>query len=82
MQVRRICPTDRKALGYLPKGERRRRANEIVEASGVNDAKQFVENQCRYNVSRTGRVVLESFSEPKTAARQTRHRSELAVLRG
>jgi integrase len=40
----RICPTDSKALGYLPKGERRRRANEIVDASGVNDAKQFVEN--------------------------------------
>jgi integrase len=39
----RICPTDIKALGYLPKGERRRRANEIVEASGVNDAQQFVE---------------------------------------
>ena len=40
----RICPTDSKALGYLSKGERRRRANEIVDASGVNDAKQFVEN--------------------------------------
>ena len=40
----RICPIDSKALGYLPKGERRRRANEIVDASGVNDAKQFVEN--------------------------------------
>jgi hypothetical protein len=39
----RICPTDSKALGYLPKGERRRRANEMVEASGINDAGQFVE---------------------------------------
>jgi len=29
--------------GYLPKGERRRKANEIVEASGVNDAQQFIE---------------------------------------
>ena len=38
----RICPVDRKALGYLTSGERRRRANEIVESSGVNDAKQFV----------------------------------------
>ncbi len=39
----RICPTDSKAQGYLSKGERRRRANEIVEASGVNDAQDFVE---------------------------------------
>jgi hypothetical protein len=39
----RICPTDRKAAGYLPKGERRRRANEIVEARGINDAQQFIE---------------------------------------
>ena len=38
----RICPTDSNALGYLPKGERRRRANEIVEASGINDVQQFV----------------------------------------
>lgn len=41
----RICPTDPKALGYLSKGERRIRANEIVAASGVNDAKQFIERQ-------------------------------------
>ena len=27
----------------LPKGERRRRANEIVEASGVNDAHKFIQ---------------------------------------
>jgi integrase len=39
----RICPTDSKEPGYLPKGERRRRANEIVSASGVNDAQQFIE---------------------------------------
>ena len=39
----RICPTDPKEPGYLPKGERRRRANEIVAASGVNDAQQFIE---------------------------------------
>ena len=40
----RICPTDSKALGYLPKGERRRRVNEIVEAIGVNDAQKLVES--------------------------------------
>jgi integrase len=40
----RICPIDSKTLGYLPKGERRRRANEIVDASGENDTKQFVED--------------------------------------
>jgi integrase len=39
----RICPVDSKNVGYLPKGERRRRANEIVEASGVNDKRHFVE---------------------------------------
>lgn len=39
----RICPIDPKASGYQPKGERRRRANEIVVASGVNDAPQFIE---------------------------------------
>ena len=38
----RICPIDRNAPGYLPKGERRRRATEIVEASGVNDVQQFI----------------------------------------
>ena len=53
----RICPTDSKALGYLPKGERRRRANEIVEASGINDAKQFVET----NVGTTFREQAEWF---------------------
>ncbi len=43
----KICPVDRKALGYLLSGERRRRANEIVESSGVNDVKEFVEtNVC------------------------------------
>jgi hypothetical protein len=39
----RICLVDPKQPGYLSKGERRRRANEIVEASGVNDSQQFVE---------------------------------------
>src|SRR3974390_1865288 len=39
----RICPTDPKAPGYRSKGERRIRANEIVVASGVNDAKHFAE---------------------------------------
>lgn len=39
----RICPVNPKAPGYLSKGERRRRANEIVAASGVNDAQQFIE---------------------------------------
>ena len=41
----KICPTDSKALGYLPKGERRRRASEIVEASGVNDLEKFVASE-------------------------------------
>ena len=53
----RICPIDRKALGYLTSGERRRRATEIVDASGVNDAKQFVED----NVSITFREQAEWF---------------------
>lgn len=53
----RICPTDSKALGYLPKGERRRRANEIVEASGINDAEQFVET----NVGTTFREQAKWF---------------------
>lgn len=53
----RICPTDSKALGYLPRGERRRRANEIVEASGINDVKQFVET----NVGTTFREQAEWF---------------------
>jgi integrase len=39
----KICPSDSNAPGYLPKGDRRRRANEIVATSGVNDAKQFIE---------------------------------------
>jgi integrase len=39
----RICPINPKAPGYLSKGERRRRANEIVETSGVNDEQQFIE---------------------------------------
>jgi integrase len=39
----RICPVDRKAVGYLTGGERRIRANEIVAASGVNDKQEFVE---------------------------------------
>lgn len=40
----KICPVNPAAPGYLPKGERRRRATEIVEASGVNDAQVFVES--------------------------------------
>ena len=53
----RICPTDSKAEGYLPKGERRRRANEIVNASGVNDAQLFVET----NIGTTFREQAKSF---------------------
>jgi integrase len=37
----RICPLS--GPGLLPRGERRRRANEIVAASGVNDAQQFID---------------------------------------
>jgi integrase len=37
----RICPLS--GEGVLSRGERRRKANEIVAASGVNDAQQFVE---------------------------------------
>jgi hypothetical protein len=40
----KICPTDWKAPGYLSKGQRRRRANEIVDTSGVNDTQQFVDS--------------------------------------
>jgi hypothetical protein len=40
----KLCPTDPKSEGFLSKGERRRKANEIVEASGVNDEQQFVEH--------------------------------------
>lgn len=39
----KICLTDPKSEGYLSKGERRRKANEIVAASGVNDAQQFID---------------------------------------
>jgi integrase len=39
----RICPINSKEAGFLSKGERRRRANEIVGQSGVNDAQQFIE---------------------------------------
>ena len=53
----RICPTDSNALGYLPKGERRRRASEIVEASGINDVQQFVET----NVGTTFREQAKWF---------------------
>ncbi len=41
----KICPTDSNALGYLPKGERRRRASEIVESSGVNELEKFVASE-------------------------------------
>ena len=37
----KICPVS--GEGALPKGERRRRANEIVAVSGVNDTQAFVE---------------------------------------
>jgi integrase len=37
----RICPVS--GEGALPKGERRRKANDIVAAAGVNDGHQFVE---------------------------------------
>ena len=37
----RICPIS--GEGALPRGERRRKANEIVAASGVNDAQAFIE---------------------------------------
>jgi integrase len=53
----RICPTDPKDPGYLSKGERRRRANGIVEASGVNDETQFVET----NVGTTFREQAKWF---------------------
>jgi integrase len=53
----RIGPVDRNAVGYLTSGQRRTRANEIVEASGVNDAKQFVET----NVGTTFREQAKWF---------------------
>ena len=37
----RVCPVT--GDGALPKGERRRRANQIVAASGVNDPQKFIE---------------------------------------
>ena len=40
---KRICPRDKNNVGYMPAGERRRRANEIVAVSGVDDAQKFVE---------------------------------------
>jgi len=40
----KLCVTDPKSEGFLSRGERRRKANEIVEASGVNDEQQFVEH--------------------------------------
>ena len=39
----KICPVDPSTPGYLPKGARRRRASEIVEASGVNDTQNVVD---------------------------------------
>jgi integrase len=53
----KICPTDWRIPGYLAKGARRRRANEIVEANGVNDNQQFVEA----NVGVTFREQAEWF---------------------
>jgi hypothetical protein len=40
----KLCLTDPKSEGFLSRGERRRKANEIVEASGVKDERQFVEH--------------------------------------
>lgn len=37
----RICPVS--GPGYLSKGERRRKANQVIEASGVNDEQKFIE---------------------------------------
>ena len=53
----RICPTDKNAPGYLTKGERRRKAIQIVEASGVNDEQQFITT----NVGTTFREQAEWF---------------------
>ena len=53
----RICPVDPKAEGFLSKGERRRKANEIVEASGVNDVAKFAET----NVGTTFRQQAKWF---------------------
>jgi integrase len=39
----RISPVSRSAVGYLSRGERRRRATEIVEAAGVNNKQEFIE---------------------------------------
>jgi integrase len=53
----RICPVDRRAVGYLTSGKRRIRANEIVAASGINDQKVFVET----NVGTTFREQAKWF---------------------
>jgi integrase len=53
----KICPVDSNAAGYLPKGERRRRSTEIVEASGVNDQQQFNDA----NISTIFRQQAEQF---------------------
>lgn len=63
----RICPVNRKALGYLRIGERREEANRIVKANGVNDKKQYVENNAgnanvgTTNVCKTFRAQAEWF---------------------
>ena len=41
LRKEKICPTS--GPGYMPSGERRRRALEIVEKAGVNSTQQFVE---------------------------------------
>jgi integrase len=51
----KICPVS--GPGYLPSGARRRRATEIVEQSGVNDAQQFRDD----HVSTTFREQAEWF---------------------
>ena len=53
----KICPVDSNAAGYLPKGERRRRATDIVEATGVNDQQQFNDA----NISTIFRQQAEQF---------------------
>jgi integrase len=62
----RICPVDKKALGFLTSGERRIRANEILADSGVNDKKRFVET----NVVTTFREQAEWFLDHVTQRRR------------
>ena len=52
----RICPVFL-GDGALPRGERRRRANEIVAASGVNDAQALFEGANGVSISRASGLV-------------------------